>query len=118
MKKIFIFILLNILLYACDSSISNYLTGTWRIENPSPQSYISFKPNGEAFYYPNQISLLKDTLVTKGTWNWSYKNRKKKDTLLLKIEGNNRFLFEIVILGPDKIKAIENQKSVYFSRFD
>ena len=118
MKKIFVFLLLSIFLHACDSSISDYFTGTWRIENPSPQSFISFKLNGEVFYYPNRVSLLKDTLVTKGTWNWSYKNRKKKDTLLLKIEGNNRFLFEIVILGPDKIKAIENQKSIYFSRVD
>ena len=70
---------------------------------------------GKPFYYPNRVSYLKDTLLTKGTWNWSYKNRKKKDTLLLKIEGNNRFLFEIMILRPNKIKAVENRKSVYFT---
>jgi len=36
----------------------------------------------------------------------------------LKIKGNDYFLFEILVLGPNKLKAIENQNSVYFSRVE
>ena len=118
MRKSFIFFLFAIYIHACDSDINNFFLGTWRIENPSLQSFIIFKPNGDALYYANRISYLKYTLVTKGTWDWSYKNQKRKDTLLLKIKGNDYFLFEILVLGPNKLKAIENQNSVYFSRVE
>lgn len=116
MRSIFLacFFLFFIHLSCVNSSekiLKNYLIGTWRIENPTMQSFIKFKKDGRATYFFNRYSLQLDTLSEHGKWEVSFTRKKTlKDTFMLHIIKKNNIVFKAIIL--DSIHFLTFEKKI------
>ena len=104
-----------------DSKVKKFqhrLTGDWKIENPTLQSFIRFDARGNVTYFFNSFSYEKDSLAEYGKWKLKeIHTGDSKDTFeieILKKPANSSFKFFFV--STNKIKVMDDIGSTFFTR--
>ena len=122
--RIFILALsLVLLLSGCLNSKSkdfkNYITGDWRIENPTLQSFIRFDPNGKTTYFLNRYSYELDTLAEYGSWHLKdiYKGVSIDTFVVEIIKKPQNTEFKFLILEQNRIRVLDEAGETLFTRF-
>ena len=106
----------------CNNSkvikFQNRLSGDWKIENPTLQSFIRFDERGNVTYFFNSFSYEKDSMAEYGKWKLKdIHTGYLKDTFeieVLKKPANT--IFKIIFDSTDKIKVMDDLGSTFFTR--
>lgn len=122
MKKLSSF--LPFILLACqnvnDVHFEQVIVGTWQIENPSVQAFVSFKTDGKVLFYPNRFSFELDSLVEQGQWQLLHPFPKQLyDTFNIGIR-TQKGMMELQFLreSSHRLKQLNKQLNIYYNRID
>lgn len=122
MKNRWLFLFVGLFI-CCVTSVNHFekvLIGSWRIENPSGQSFVRFKKNGDVFFYFDRYRFEKDSLVEKGGWQMEQPIAKTiKDTLKIKLTTQKGIhALNFVIESQNRLKNIGHKTNVFYSRME
>nr|AOE08482.1 hypothetical protein [uncultured bacterium] len=113
---------LGFFLFCCNGSkvrkFQNRLSGDWKIENPTLQSFIRFDERGNVTYFFNSFSYEKDSLAEYGKWKLKEIHvGYSKDTFEIEIlKKPTNTIFKIIFDSTDKIKVMDDLGSTFFTR--
>lgn len=122
MKNRWLFLFVGLFI-CCVTSVNHFdevLIGSWRIENPSGQSFVRFKKNGDVFFYFDRYRFEKDSLVEKGEWQLEQPIPKTiKDTLKIKLTTQKGIhALNFVIESQNRLKNIGHKTNVFYGRME
>jgi len=109
---------IGLLEFKIKKNFKNYITGDWRIENPTLQSFIRFDPNGKTTYFLNRYSYELDTLAEYGSWHLKdiYKGVSLDTFVVEIIKKPQNTEFKFLILEQNRIRVLDEAGETLFTR--